>query len=273
MRRWLYTAGGTLALLAGPAAAQDRSVKYDLEHVFRDSWFIVSAPTHATASEWRTAGVAAGTFGVLLLVDEPVQEWLRAHPGSLIHRVLGLVGEDSPLNLAGRTRQFLIPLSTVLYTAGWAADSDGLKDAGLGCLGSNLTTTVSRSAVSLLIGRLRPRNDGGAFRWELLGGVGSWDMRSFPGGHAANALSCASYFNHRFDLGIAGPAIYALAGGISLARTVDEAHWTSDTFAGMTYGYAVGRGVASRYRERSVERQAEQSMQPRLSLGWRITFE
>lgn len=84
-------------------------------------------------------------------------------------------------------------------------------------------------------------------------------------------MSCAAYFNQRFDLGVAGPAVYALASGIGLARIVDGAHGTSDTFVGMAYGYAVGRGVAQRVLERRADA-AERSLHPGLNPGLRITF-
>ena len=230
-------------------------------------------PTHASRADGQTALLLAGGFAGLLLVDEPVHDWLSAHPGSPVHAVLGVFGEESPVNLLGRTKQFLLPLSASLYAAGWIADSQDLRDAGIGCATSNLTTTLSRSAVSILLGRLRPHRGEGAFRVALLAGWGDWDMRSFPGGHAANAMTCTSYFAHRFDLGAAEPAMWALASGIGLARVPDEAHWLSDTFAGMAYGYAVGKGVARRQLGRVAEREAERSMQPSLRLGWTITFD
>jgi membrane-associated phospholipid phosphatase len=135
---------------------------------------------------------------------------------------------------------------------------------------SNVTTTLTRTATALLIGRMRPGVHRGAFRFELLA-FGDWNQRSFPGGHASNIMSCASYFNNRFDLGVAGPAIYALATGIGLARIVDDAHWTSDSFVGMTYGYSVGRNIADRFLDRQRERQAGQLL-PSLHVGLKITF-
>jgi membrane-associated phospholipid phosphatase len=271
MRQALYVAVFTTAVVHVPAVAQDRSLKYDLERVFQDAWFTVTAPTHATAGEWQTVGIVAGGVGLLVLADEPAYDWLQHHPGSLLHRAADIVGEKSVLNYYGRTTQFLLPFSLVLYGAGWAVDSNDLKDAGIGCITSNVTTTVARSLLTVVPGRERPLNGHGAFSFELLGGVGEWPRRSFPGGHAANAFACTSYWTHRFDLGIAEPALYALATAVSVARVVDDVHWTSDSFAGMSFGYAVGKGVAGRFRQREGER-AERSMQPGLYVGGRITF-
>ena len=273
MRRVLLVAAILAGLLPGRSPAQERSLTYDLEHVFRDAWFIVSAPTHMREEEaWVALAVAGGTAG-LLLVDQPVQDWLRANGGSPVHRVLGAFGESSPLNSLGRTPEFLMPFSLLLYAAGWAADSDDVKDAGLGCATANGTTTVTRLLMSVVLSRARPRVQDGPFRFELFTGVRDWNMRSFPGGHGANIFACTSYWNHRFDLGLAEPALYAVASAVALARIVDEAHWLSDTFAGAAYGHAIGKGVAGRHLERAEQRAAEQSVQPRVYLGWKITFE
>jgi membrane-associated phospholipid phosphatase len=255
-----------------PAAlcAQDRSVGRDLRNFGRDAGFIITAPAVASGSDLRTAGlIAAGAAGLLVVADEPVHEWLREE--RWVSRALRPFGESSPLSVAGRTWFFLLPLSASLYAAGHAFDSTDLRDAGMGCATANLTTTLTRTAVAHLIGRFRPGAERGAFQFQLFA-FGPWEQRSFPGGHASNIMSCAAFFNHRFDLGVAGPAVYALASGVGLARIADEAHWTSDTFVGMSYGFAVGRNIARRFLDRDARWQAEQSMQPRLSLGWKIVF-
>ncbi|CAN5699432.1 phosphatase PAP2 family protein [soil metagenome] len=268
MRRLLLSAAVGCLLMPAAAAAQDRSVRSDLGNVLDDVWYVVSAPGHATSADFQTAGLIAGGFGVLLLlVDEPLQQWLRDNPNSLVVQAFSPFREHSPVSLIGRTRQFLLPLSAALYGAGLAFDSGDLRDAGIGCAATNLTTTLTRSLTSLLIGRLRPGSNGGAFVFEPLA-FGDWEMRSFPGGHASNVMSCASFFNNRFDLGLAGPAVYGLAAGVGAARIVDEAHWASDSFVGMAYGYSVGKAMAARYSNR----EAERTMQPQLTLGWRIAF-
>ena len=268
----LFPAVALITLLPAPARGQDRSLKYDLEHVFRDAWFIVSAPTHATEADWQTALLVTGGIAGTLLLDEPVRSAVRADPESTLRRVLSLFGESSPVNLYGRSK-FLMPLSAALYGAGWAWDSDDLKDAGLGCVTSNATTTLTRVIASAVAGRARPSEDRGAINFELLGGIGHWPRRSFPGGHGANAFACTSFWANRFDLGIAGPALYVVAAGTSFARVADDAHWLSDALTGMAYGYAVGKGVAGRYLQRERERQNEErSVQPGFYLVWRITF-
>ena len=262
------------ALFAGiaastPLAGQERSVGGDLKDIWSDARFIVGAPTHPSSDDLLTAAVLGGIAGGLLLLDEPLHRWISNDPR--VAKVLRPFDESGPVAIMGRTWFFLLPLSVGFYGAGHAFDSDDLRDAGLGCATANLTTTLTRSAVALLIGRDRPGVESGPFQFELLA-FGDWDRRSFPGGHASNIMSCASFFAHRFDLGIAEPAVWALAGGVGAARILDDAHWASDTFVGMAYGYAVGRNVAYRSRSRDVARQTERSLQPGLTLRWKITF-
>jgi membrane-associated phospholipid phosphatase len=179
-----------------------------------------------------------------------------------------LFGESSPLNLLGRTF-VLQTVSLAMYAAGHAFDEPDLRAAGFGCTASNVSTTLSRGAISLLLGRQRPREGGGPYVLEPLA-FGDWSMRSFFGGHAANIMSCASFWNHRFDLGAAGPAVYAAAGLVGGARVVDEAHWLSDTILGLAYGFAIGKGVAARSRARSPEAQIMEAAG--VTVGWQIRF-
>lgn len=257
------------AVFSGAAAGQERSVGDDLTNMWRDARFIVTAPADASRGDLLTTAALAGIAGALLLVDEPIHDWLHSDP--FVAKVIRPFNEDGPVAIMGRSWFFLLPLSAGLYGAGHAFDSDDLRDAGLGCATANVTTTVTRSLSALLIGRQRPLVHEGPFQFELFA-FGGWNQRSFPGGHASNIMSCASYFNHRFDLGIAGPAVWALAGGVGVARILDEAHWTSDTFVGMAYGYAVGRNIADRFLDREAARDAERSLQPGLTLRWTITF-
>lgn len=266
--RILYCVLLCIAVLPLPAAAQDRSVGSDMKNIGRDFWFILSSPAHASAKDVRTAGLAAAGAGVALMLDEPIHDWMHTDP--LIAKALGPFGESSPVSIMGRTWFFLLPLSVGMYGAGHAFGSDNLRDAGLGCATSNITTTLTRTGTALLVGRMRPGVHRGAFQFELFA-FGDWNQRSFPGGHASNIMSCASYFNRRFDLGAAGPTLYALAAAVGFARIVDEAHWTSDSVTGMAYGYSVGRNIADRFLDRHRKRQTALPT-PVLRLRLKFTF-
>ncbi|HSK20350.1 MAG TPA: phosphatase PAP2 family protein [Longimicrobiales bacterium] len=269
MHRFLRSGVLIGTVVSAPAAGQDRSVGGDLKDLWGDARFIVGAPTHPSSGDMRTVAALGGIAGGLLLLDEPLHQWISSDP--VAAKILRPFDESGPIAIMGRTWFFLLPLSAGLYGAGHAFDSHDLRNAGLGCATANLTTTVTRTLVALLIGRDRPGVESGPFQFELLA-FGDWDRRSFPGGHASNIMSCASFFAHRFDLGIAEPAVWALAGGVGVARILDDAHWASDTFVGMAYGYSVGRNIAHRSMDREATRSTERSLQPGLTLRWTITF-
>lgn len=268
MRRFVFA-----ALLATPtlATAQDRSVKLDLNYVLKDTWSVFEAPFHGSAKDWQTAGLILGTGGALLLADQAVFDWMRENPESIVMKAIApfRMGHPTHIEALGWTK-VLLPVSALAYGAGLLLDNDNLRDGGIGCVTSNLAATVPRRVVTIVLGRLRPENERGPFVFELLGP--GWDMRSFPGGHASNIMSCASYLNHRFDTGIAEIPIYVIAGGVGLARIADEQHWTSDTFTGIAYGVAVGRSMADRFIEREQRRNRAGIMMPGIVLGGRITF-
>lgn len=157
--------------------------------------------------------------------------------------------------------QYLLPMSALLYLAGTAGRSRGLRDAGLGCAAAHLTSAGARDVVYLLIQRDRPRespND--PFRFRFPGEAGwhyrEWNWHSFFSGHIANSMGCASFLAHRFDLHAAEPVLYAYSAAIGLGRVADGRHWFSDTVAGAVFGYAVGRTMSARMfaRERSALR-------------------
>jgi membrane-associated phospholipid phosphatase len=278
---------GVLLLIAAvavgtPAASsaqvtERRTFRRDIDHMLDDLVFIWTSPFHIQNDDLAGLAVVAGAFTTTLLSDRAVLDWVRAHPKSLPVSVLTPLRESSPLSRIGLS-EYLIPFSSAIYLVGVVRDDDVLRDTGIGCVTSNVATTLSRYALANLVGRMRPRSNRGPYVIEPFA-FGNWDMRSFPGGHAANIMSCASYWNHRFDLGYAEGFLYALAVLTGLGRVVDEAHWTSDTVFGLAWGYAVGKAIAARVDHRADQgaggnQRSAVSIQsaPRVYLGWTLRF-
>ena len=231
--------GLLLLSLPSTAAAQEGQ---ELNNALKDVVKVWSAPARVDASDLPGVATLVGATGIALLVDEPVVEWLRRHPNSLPVKILTPFREGRPLNMLGRS-YFLVGTSGALYLAGLVDDDTDLREAGLGCASSVVATTFSRHLIARLLGRRRPRDNQGAFTFKPLA-WGDWEMRSFPGGHGANAMACMTFYNRRFDLGAAEPVLYGLATAVGAGRLIDEAHWTSDTVFGLGYGHAIGRDVA-----------------------------
>lgn len=254
-----------LTVLLPPQAAPGQ-VGRELNNAAKDVVHVWTSPARLDVSDLPGIATLMGATGVALAVDEPTWRWLRAHPEAVPVRILAPFREGRPLNLLGRS-YFLVGTSAALFLAGVLDDDVALRDAGRGCATSVIATTFSRHLLARMLGRARPRDDRGALVIRPLA-WGDWAMRSFPGGHGANAMSCVTFWNRRFDLGAAEPVLYGVAAAVGVGRVVDEAHWTSDTVFGLGYGHAIGREVARQQQRRN----RDQESQPALQVGLVITF-
>lgn len=263
-------------LLAHAAHGQESrwaKVRSDGEHFFDDILHVWTAPFRVSGGAVPELLAVSGATLLVGFNDGEIQDWLREHPNSVAVRVLTNFRDSTLISKLGYTSR-LIPLSAVLYGAGLLLDADDLREAGIGCATADISNTLARHALARLVGRLRPQYTRDPYVIRPLA-FGDWPMRSFPGGHAANIMACTSFWNHRFDLGLAEPALYLLATGIGMGRTLDEAHWSSDTLFGFIFGWAVGRAVADRFLDRDEEAgpeaaSAAQQPRPLLYIGWRI---
>jgi hypothetical protein len=245
----------SVTLLAGPLAAQRtvKSIGRDLEQGVRDILHVWASPIHADRDEWATFAASAAVVGASLLIDNDVDRAMLRHPNSVFMHGLEPFREGHKtalLDLGSGKR--LQPLSGILYLLGFAFDSRALRDAGLGCATTQQANILVHHGSYAIIGRERPLTaKGDPFLFKL--GGGSWDKHSFYGGHAGNIMGCVAYWNERFDLGLAEPALYLLAVGVGFGRVADRRHWLSDTITGMLVGHAFGRVIAHRARARAAE--------------------
>lgn len=295
---------GALMLLAQPLDAQRtfKTIIDDFDYAIDDVVHVWTRPFHIGQDDLVPLATIAGGAGLVMLVDSDIQTYLRDNPDGPIVKTLEVFGEDHDLGLArAGDSEHLLQLSGALYLTGFIADSRPIREAALGCASADFANTTARSLLYDLVARRRPsiREDAtgtamvkptdDAHQWDVPGG--DWNQHSFFGGHAANIMTCVSFWNHRFDLGLAEPLLYALASGVGLARTVEEKHWTSDTLLGMTFGWAIGREVAKRYERRERRREggelgaADPYGEPVLAvregaageqtlyIGWRVRFQ
>jgi hypothetical protein len=278
-----------VTLLVGSVGAQRtvKSIGRDLEHGVRDILHVWASPIHADRDEWATFAASAALVGASLLIDDDVDRAMLRHPNSLFMRGLDPFREAHKtelINLGSGKR--LQPLSGILYLLGFAFDSRALRDAGLGCASTQQANILVHHGSYALISRERPLTaEGDAYLFEL--GGGPWAKHSFYGGHAGNIMGCVTYWNERFDLGLAEPALYLLAVGVGLGRVADRRHWLSDTITGMLVGHAFGRVIAHRARGRSAApggatlapdggelllQTSHSSGKRTVVIGWRRTF-
>lgn len=305
LRRSIVTASALLSL-ATPARAQSvfETLYQDFVHaVPSDAWHVVTSPLRADRGDLDAFLWIAGSALALGVFDGEIQSAMREHPNALPIQLLEpftergpvpLRNDDFGLAVIGDTENILL-FSAAVYAVGLVSGSDAIREAGLGCATADALNSLFRHLLYDTVSRDRPGlkqpdesivlNDD-PYRFAVPGG--DWNKHSFFGGHAANPMSCATFWNRRFELGWLEPVLYGAAAAVGLARMVDERHWASDTWLGLAFGYAMGKTVANRYLHREREREAERGsssrargarasliaepMGDRLLLGGRVAF-
>jgi membrane-associated phospholipid phosphatase len=255
----------------GPAQAQAtwHAAGVELGDLAADFGWIWRSPFRADRRDWSAAGATSVGFGALLLVDDRIDGWIVRHPRSALVRSVGPFRESHREIARIPTARRMIPISGALVVAGLISDNRDLREAGLGCLSGWAASNTVRYTIYPVIARARPSaSEKGQYEFAIPGR--GWSSQSFFAGHGANAFACATFWNERFDLGVAEPALYVAAAAFSLARMADRRHWTSDTFVGTVFGYAVGRTIAARYDRRETRRDARRAAKTNPAAQWSV---
>jgi len=269
MLRSVYSAALLLTVATAQASRSQTlgSERRDIADLRGDVWAVWSSPAHATLADLVPAAAVLGAAVATSYADSSIYVWMSTHPNTFAMRAISPFrdGWKIPIN-GGGNGQFLLPLSAILYVSGRASHDAALRDAGLGCAASHLTSAALRDVIYLSVSRTRPHDTPKARQISIPGGR-VWGHHSFLSGHIANSMACASYFNHRFSLGAAGPAVYAYPIMVGLGRMADGWHWTSDTMAGAALGFVIGKAISDRQTARAVAR----ATQPVSTAGLRST--
>jgi len=259
-----------LVATASPAAGQSvgRMLEADVKDFGRDIWAIWTSPFDASGRDWALAGAAIAAHAAVFPVDDNIDRWAVRDSASALFDAL------KPFRRGGFLFQGnkLVPVAGAVLIAGYVTKNQDIRDGIYGCGASWLSNNVLRHQVLYrFVRRERPEPDkehdnpappakeGDQYDFSLSWGDSSWAHNSWPGGHVANITACASFFNHRYDMGFAGPLLYVMAAGVGVGRIADRAHWASDQLLGAIFGYAIGREVARRQLKREERRRLEQS--------------
>ena len=251
--RSIAVAATACTAFASTAGAQSvgSMLKDDAKYFARDVGAVWAAPFNASGKDWATFAGAMGLFSATMLIDKEASDWALRTDSAGSFKALEELRRGGVL-FAGK---YVVPPVAALYIAGIAFKNQGMRDAVTGCAATWLAQSQPRKLLAHVVGRARPdtsKDDPAKFGpndpqiWNV-GWNKDWNMRSFPGGHIANAMGCASFWANRFDLGGVGEvALYAVATGIGVGRMADGGHWLSDQVIGAILGYAIGNEVARR---------------------------
>lgn len=249
---------------AADAQSVGRMLESDIKGFGGDVWAIWTAPFDASGRDFAlAAGLIAGSHLVMPL-DDDIDRWAVRNRDNAVFDAL------SPVRRGGKLfqGQTLVPFAGAALIGGYVFKNQDVRDGLYGCAASWISNNMLRHQVLYrFVNRTRPNphkdssdyrpaSEGDQYDFALSTGDTSWGENSWPGGHVANITACASFFNHRFEMGYVEPVLWALAAGVGVGRLADRAHWTSDQLLGAVFGYAIGREVALRQRKRQ-ERRAE----------------
>jgi membrane-associated phospholipid phosphatase len=231
----------------------------DIANAARDFGAIWVAPFRGSSKDYLIAGgVLAGGAAVSPL-DDNVDRWMVDNEDRGLLDALGPIrrgGDFYSLNKA-------VPYVGGLYIVGLATKHRGIRDGIFGCAASyGANTTMRHQVIYRVIGRDRPDTlrdhpDGyvpvGASpgdQYEFRVPARGYADHSFPGGHVATITTCATFLSHRFELGLVEPALGVLVAAMGVGRMADRGHWLSDQVVGVAFGYAIGKEVARRQKQR-----------------------
>lgn len=107
-----------------------------------------------------------------------------------------------------------------------------------------LAGSMANEALNVAVGRGRPNDDAGPWRFDPFDG-----HASFPSGHTAYAFAIAGAIDAATDDPIPTVLAYTAAGLTGLSRVYDDRHWLSD----VAIGALVGTWVSRRATEGALE--------------------
>lgn len=187
---------------------------------------------------WHPLVAGAGIAG-LLLVDEPVQEFMQNNQGSFGDDLADVVEEFHRPNV------FLVAGAGSM-ALGLVARQPRLAEAGVQVAAAYGLSSGMMIASKWMFGRTRPSDtpdDVTDFDW--FDGGSSY---SFPSGAAAVSFSLATTVADAVDRTPVTIAAYSLATLNSWSRVYSDRHWLSDVALGALYGITAAKIVNGEWR-------------------------
>jgi membrane-associated phospholipid phosphatase len=249
-----------VALAHAPAEAQSISTMLgnDVRNSVGDAWDVWTSPLRGQPRDWLTAAGIIAVSAAVSPIDDNVDRWAVARDNDGAFEALKPFRQGG-VAFSGTT---IAPVALGVLVVSLATKSEPMQEALFGCATAYGASSAVRTFVIYpLVARTRPdprspegppppATAGDQYHFSFPGTT-DWGGHSLPGGHIANVVACAEFLTSRFQMGFVEPALWALSGGIALARILDRGHWTSDQVIGAAFGYAVGREIALRSKRRA----------------------
>jgi membrane-associated phospholipid phosphatase len=209
------------------------------------SSLVGQAPKTPHVIRWYEVTAAAAGLSVVAALDEPVQRFVQRHRSSALDDVASVFQQEGePLYYAG--------VSLGVLGVGLVTGDAGIERAGGRLVASVAISGIASQAMKHLIGRSRPNEDVGAFRFHpftsLKDSAGVETRGAMPSGHATAAFAVATSLADDIDSPVADVVLYTLATGTAWSRINDDRHWLSDTAVGALLGITTAKLVSGRWR-------------------------
>jgi membrane-associated phospholipid phosphatase len=288
--------GGVLGIAPSTfvsAQSVGKMIVTDVKNGAGDIVGVWAAPFHASGKAWLQAAGIVGASALFSLADDDVDRFLVRHQNASFWSALKELREGG-VGFAGKK---IAPVVVGIYVVGLATNSTSIREGAIGCLSSYLAQSAVRTQIFYrFVNRERPDSShqhlqpppppakqGDQYNFKFHEPL--WGMESFPAGHVANVAGCASFLTNRFSMGVVEPMLWVVVAGVGVGRMVDRRHWFSDSVLGTAFGYAVGKEIAKRSRDRVEEtkspptvtddRQRGFYLTPNghgMTLGWHASF-
>lgn len=205
---------------------------------------LAAAPLRAQAGD-ATSGrfwlATAGVLAVSAALDAPIR---RAVDANRTDFMSDLAPSLDPL---GRAR-YILPTLGIAVVAPRVIGRRDLSNAALRVAAGYVAADAVESALKPLVGRHRPSDGRGPWRFHPLARTEEW--HSFPSAHTAHSFAIATGLAIESGNHWVATAAYGTAGLVALQRIYTNAHWTSDVTTSAALSIAASGGTVHWLRTR-----------------------
>ncbi len=199
--------------------------------LLRDLAWAVTSPARWDGKDWLILGAGVAAVAAVSLADTHVRNQVQH------------LQDNSATDVAKQIRQFGGPYSYgvlgLFLASGEVFDNGPAKAVFIDGAAATLISGGIALGLKYAVGRDRPPAERGNNYFQPF----SNSSASFPSGETTQAFAVASVIASHYDEFWIKGASYGVASLVGMARIYQDAHWTSDAFAGALIGTAVGTAI------------------------------
>jgi hypothetical protein len=211
-----------------------------VEDLFKKNyWYLVlldvkevfTAPARWDTRDWLMLGGVAAGIGTVAVFDENIHRAIQRNRSNTVNDVFNSV---EPLG-----NEYAIGVVGSFYLYGEFLKDPNAKLTALDAISASaISSGIVTNVTKYAIGRSRPLDHQGAYKFQPFGG-----KDSFSSGHTSEAFALASVISEHYKSPWVQVTSYGLASMVGYARLNHDRHWTSDVLAGAAIGTFVGKTV------------------------------